>query len=103
MNSVCLPFLQNGGGAWGGCFPIMEIFFLVVPPRLCSRRVESVKEVYSRLCVNVRTNGHERKNNMNTLHKTRKEELPIVNISFLLYFRRKGQEKTEEAGRNERF
>jgi hypothetical protein len=43
------------------------------------------------------------KNNMNTLHKTRKEELPIVNISFLLYFRRKGQEKTEEAGRNERF
>jgi hypothetical protein len=60
----------------------MEIVFLVVPPRLFSRRVESVKEVYSRLCVNVRTNGHERKNNMNTLHKTRKEELPIVNISF---------------------
>jgi hypothetical protein len=97
------PVSAEWRGSLGRLFPSHGDLFLVVPPRLFSRRVESVKEVYSRLCVNVRTNGHERKNNMNTLHKTRKEELPIVNISFLLYFRRKGQEKTEEAGRNERF
>jgi hypothetical protein len=74
---VCFPFLQNGGGAWGGCFPIMEIFFLGVPPRLCSREVESVKEVYSRLCVNVRTNGHERKKQYE--HSAQNKERGIAN------------------------